>query len=164
MEQDGVKTSGKDQEEKYSSESTLVPASGSFKSGWASWGCNVPLITQELGNYTTGFLLASQSHRKACGFTHGHVKASAHSFFSWGGKDTTDPTRMRTNTRTHTGTCLQTYTEGVLINRCIYTETQHLGFSTDKIWNTTQPHLQSCSILYNLPKNWTVDNSNSTAL
>lgn len=58
-----------------------MPASGSFKSGWASWGCNVPLITQVLGNYTTGFTLASQSHRSACGFTHGHLKASAHSFF-----------------------------------------------------------------------------------
>lgn len=81
IERDWVKTTGKDQEEEDSSEPTLVPASGSFKSGWASWGCNVPLITQALGNYATGFTLASQSHRRACGFTHGHLKASAHSFF-----------------------------------------------------------------------------------
>lgn len=78
---DGERTTGKDQEEEDSSEPTLVPASGSFKSGWASWGCNVPLITQALGNYATGFTLASQSHRRACGFTHGHLKASAHSCF-----------------------------------------------------------------------------------
>lgn len=57
-----------------------MPASCSFKSSWASWGCNVPLVTQALGNYATGFLLASQSRSRACGFTHGHLKASAHSF------------------------------------------------------------------------------------
>lgn len=81
IERHWVKTTGKDQEEEDSSEPTLVPASGSFMSGRASWGCNVPLITQALGNYATGFTLASQSHRRACGFTHGHLKASAHSFF-----------------------------------------------------------------------------------
>lgn len=77
----GVNTPGKDQEEEDSSEATLVPASGSFRFGWASWECNVPLITQALGKYAIGFTLASQSHRRACGFTHGHLKASAHSFF-----------------------------------------------------------------------------------
>lgn len=74
-----AKTTGEDREDRDSSEPTLVPASGSLKSGRASWGCNVPLITQALGNYATGFTLASQSHRRACGFTHGHLKASAHS-------------------------------------------------------------------------------------
>lgn len=37
-----------------------MPASCSFKSSWASWGCNVPLVTQALGNYATGFLLAAE--------------------------------------------------------------------------------------------------------
>lgn len=41
----------------------------------------MPLITQALGNYATGFALASRSYRGVCGFTHGHLKASAHSFF-----------------------------------------------------------------------------------
>lgn len=75
----GVKTPGKDKEG--SSEATLVPAPGSFTFGWASWGCNVPLITQALGKYAIGFPLVSQSHRRVCGFTHGHLKASAHSVF-----------------------------------------------------------------------------------
>lgn len=58
-----------------------MPAPGSFTFGRASWGCNVPLITQALGKYAIGFPLVSQSHRRVCGFTHGHLKASAHSVF-----------------------------------------------------------------------------------